>query len=193
MIKGKYTPEYSQPWKTIISKMSVVDFVDLDALAGEIFTLDSEWDTDVGPNPSITSVLTPNIIKLRDEIITPAVLAYVNDIFDFEYDPSNLVVHTKGLTLRDNDYVGAHFHSAASFTTIFYPANSQAKLMLIDPRGNACRGYPRGVRKKHFDDIIIDPMAGDLYILPSYIAHQVTPVKSEFRTSLINDYFLGVK
>ncbi len=184
---------YNMPWKTVIAKINVKDSFDMDLVASEIFSLDTEWDTDKSQNEGISEELTPNIIAIRDKHITPAIIDYIRDIFCIEVTKEMMHVHTKGLTLRDRGFVGPHVHSAANFTTVMYPHDSSSSLFLTDPRGNACRGFPKDIRFTSFDDFEIKPKAGDVYIMPSYIPHFVVPVNNEFRATLVNDYFLDYK
>lgn len=177
-----------EPWKTVIGKVNIADLADMDELAGEIFSIITEWDTSVSTNEAITPEQTPLIVKLRDEIITPLVVKYIKETFD--YDAVDMRCHTKGLTLIDGPGLGPHYHTNANFGSILYTGHSEAKLLMLDPRNNACRGYPREIRASHFSNFVITPKAGDLYIFPSYIGHCVTAVKNECRASLINDFYL---
>lgn len=185
--------KYIQPWKTVIARINVADKFDMDMVASEIFSLDAEWDTDKADNEGISEELTPNIIAIRDHHITPAIIDYIREIYCVEITREMMHVHTKGLTLKDRGFVGPHVHSAANFTTVMYPHDSSSSLFLTDPRGNACRGFPKDIRFNSFDDFEIKPKAGDVYIMPSYIPHFVVPVDREFRATLVNDYFLDYK
>jgi hypothetical protein len=178
---------FIEPWKTVIGKINISDRADMEMLAGEIFSIVTEWDTSIADNPGITEEDTPLIIHLRDEIIGPIARQFAIDSMD--YDPGVMRCHTKGLTLVEGPGLGAHYHTNANLSTILYTGESDAKLLLLDPRNNACRGYPREIRNKHFANYIIYPKPGDLYLVPSYIAHEVTAVFGDIRASLINDFY----
>jgi len=71
-----------------------------------------------------------------------------------------------------------HNHLGSQFTGILYRATPpvDGELVLHDPRGNANRGYNNNL-KHMFDPIILKPEAGDLFIFPSFVWHNVETVK----------------
>lgn len=179
-----------EPWKTNIGYLNVKDKVDLTALANEIIELHClTHDDDTKPFITDASV-SPLTIQLRDNCITPAVKAYVKETMDF--DLVNFRVDTFGKWFKTGQNLTAHLHGGTGITTIFYCADSKDSLISFDPRGNACRGYPRDIRDNHFGNFTISPKAGDIYILPSYVQHCIPTVDDDMRLSLVNDYiFIG--
>lgn len=71
-----------------------------------------------------------------------------------------------------------HNHLGSQFTGILYLASPPAggELVLHDPRGNANRGYNANLNHM-FDPVVIKPEAGDLFIFPSFVWHNVETVK----------------
>ena len=71
-----------------------------------------------------------------------------------------------------------HNHLGSQFTGILYLATPPVggELVLHDPRGNANRGYNSNLNHM-FDPIVLKPQAGDLFIFPSFVWHNVETVK----------------
>ena len=71
-----------------------------------------------------------------------------------------------------------HNHLGSQFTGILYLATPPVggELVLHDPRGNANRGYNTNLNHM-FDPVVLQPEAGDLFIFPSFVWHNVETVK----------------
>lgn len=175
-----------EPWKTAIGMINIKDKVDLAALADEIIQLHClTHDDDTKPFKTDDSI-TPLCMKLIDDHITPAVKIFCKEAMGF--DLTDFRIDTFGKWFKAGQNLTAHLHGGTGITTIFYCADSKDSLISFDPRGNACRGYPRDVRDNHFGNLVIAPKAGDIYIVPSYIQHCIPTVEDEMRLSLVNDY-----
>lgn len=177
------------PWKSSLAVVNVKDQIDLEALATEVLALHCLTHND-DRMPHKVDDTTPLIQKVRDEILPPLVQKFLLDAMDFTL--TDWRVDTFGKWFKPGQELGAHWHGDSSITTILYPHDSNATLLAYDPRGNACRGYPRQIRDNHFGNFDFRPKAGDVLIVPSYIQHsvQTVPDKEEMRLSLINDFHI---
>jgi len=127
---------------------------------------------------------------LRDNIITPEVVAYIQAEFGVMVHADDLDVLTQCVIVPPGGDIETHIHAMSSVTVIMYPIESSARLVVLDPRTTACRGYPSQIVTTHFGNLRIDPQPGDVYILPSYLQHSVNAVGAELRLSFVNDYFI---
>ena len=177
-----------QPWKIQIGHQNIAHLVDLEKLKDEILQLHCLTHND-DSKPHVTSVEeSPEVCRVRDLIITPLVTDFAREVFDFDMVGQEFTVDTFGKWFKAGQELTAHLHGGTGITTVFYPSATEAQLIAFDPRGNACRGYPREIRDNHFGNYTIHPEAGDLYIIPSYIQHCVTTVSEDMRLSLVSDY-----
>lgn len=178
----------TQPWKTEIGLAYFGTDHDMTALSNEIIAIHAMSHNDDDKPFEVTKDLCPLVIEFRDRYITPHVKHYIERAFNRKPNDIELKVDTFGKWFQQGQELGAHLHGGTAVTTVFYPADTQAKLMVFDPRFNASRGYPRDIRDNHFGEFIFHPKAGDLIIMPSYLMHSVTTVQEEARLSLVNDY-----
>jgi len=177
-----------EPWRTRIAVTNLADKCDLQAIGDEILALHCmSPEGDDKPYPA-TREEFPELIGVRDTWITPIVVDFIKQ--EFGYDYQNVKVESFGRWLAEGKSLGAHLHGSSAITTILYPDDYESEIVLYDPRGNACRGYPRSVRDSYFGDFKYSPAAGDLVVLPSYLQHYVPPVKDEMRLTLVNDYYI---
>lgn len=180
--------ELIEPWRTRIGIVNLKGKCKLEAVGDEILALHCmSPEGDETPYPA-TREEFPDIIETRDNWITPAVVEYFKQEFDYNYQ--DVKVESFGRWLAVGKSLGAHLHGSSAVTTILYPDDYDSEIVLYDPRGNACRGYPRSVRDGYFGDFKYTPKAGDLVILPSYLQHYVPPVKDEMRLTLVSDYYI---
>lgn len=181
--------ERIQPWTTVIGKFNIADQVDLDVIAGAILA------NSMQVNGSFASIIdsspeAADLVDLRDRCITPKVLEYIREEFGMNLAPQDVDILSQCVCIQDGADLEHHVHAMSSLTVVMYPVDAASRLVLVDPRGNACRGYPRHVVREQFGNHRITPKAGDVYIIPSYILHSVNVVKDELRLSFVNDYFL---
>lgn len=180
--------EQITPWPITITRVNLSDKCDLETIKTELFNLHCLTDGDDRGQSYVLKEFIPEIIQLRDEVITPLVMEYSKNIFG--YDIPEIVVETSGKWLKENEGLFPHYHPGSCISAIFYPEPTKQGLNFFDPRTNACRGYPRSIREKHFKAHGISPAAGDLYIFPSYLQHSVSHVMEDLRLSLLNEYYL---
>lgn len=175
------------PWKVQLACVNLSAHVDIEALAAEIHALHCASPRESKVPYTVTPEEFPEICQARDGIITEVVTDYIKQVFD--HDPKNLRIDTFGKAFEKYQDLGAHLHGNSNVTSVFYPYGSPSGMLVFDPRGNASRGYPRPVRDGHFGNFYIQPEPGDLWIMPSYVEHSVSPVQEDLRLSMINDYF----
>lgn len=180
--------ELIEPWRTRIGRVNLKDRCDLEAVASEVLALHHLTpEGDEKPYPATASEF-PAVIGLRDNVITPLVVEFFKQ--EFNHDYQDVRVESFGRWLSEGKSLGAHYHGSSAVTCILYPEDYDSEIVVYDPRGNACRGYPRQVRDSCFGDFKIYPKAGDLVILPSYLMHYVPTVRDTMRLTLVNDYYI---
>lgn len=184
-----------QPWKIEIAIVNMVDYrpavptaPDNAALLEEIHALHCLTHDDDEVPLEITRELSPVVVDFRENFVAPKVIEFMRDCMGFEVT-SPARIDTFAKWFKPGQDLGAHLHGGTHITTVYYPADSEAALMIFDPRFNASRGYPQQVRDKHFAPYVFHPRAGDLVIMPSYLMHGVKVVQEEMRLSLVNDFF----
>lgn len=180
--------EYIKPWEMVVARSNMRDQIDTNELRDEIFNLSLLTDNEDEKQEFICEELIPTIFKLRDTIVIPLVKQYMKDIFD--YDLVDFDVDTNAKWIKEGEGLYPHYHPGSVMSAIIYPTGSANGLNLFDPRGNACRGYPRKMRTKAFGVKNISPEAGDIYIFPSYIQHSVSHVTEETRLSLLHEFYV---
>lgn len=175
------------PWAVQIGRVNIGHCIDADAIATEIHTLHL-----VSPRESTTPYQVneeefPVICAARDEVIAKEVRHYIARVFG--HNAENMKIDTFGKAFEKYEGLDAHLHGNSNVTTVYYPYGSESGIRFFDPRGNASRGYPRKIRDSHFGELYIQPEAGDLLIVPSYVAHSVAIATEDVRLSLVNDFF----
>lgn len=175
------------PWAIQIGRVNLKDLIDADAIATEIHTLHL-----VSPRESTTPYEVneqefPVICAARDTVIEKAVREFIVKVF--AHSPKNLKIDTFGKAFEKYEGLDAHLHGNSNVTTVYYPYASDSGIRFFDPRGNASRGFPRSIRDSHFGELYIQPEAGDLLIVPSYVQHSVAHATEDVRLSLVNDFF----
>lgn len=178
--------EFTPLWKVEIAKVNLLDRVNNEALIEEVHLLHCLCPRESDRALALTKEQFPALVAFRDDILLPQAHAYIRNVFGVV--PSDITVDTFGKVFGDKEGLGHHLHGNSMLTTVYYPEDSSAGMTLFDPRFNASRGYPRSIRDGHFGDHYITPKAGDLWIMPSYLQHNVEPNKQDMRISLINDF-----
>lgn len=179
---------YIEPWKTEIAHFNIRDQFDMEAFSEEVFTLFTMTTGEDESQRVIDESIYPIMLKMRDDVITPAVIEYSKRCF--KYDMCDFYIETNGKWIRDGEGLYPHYHPGSVISAICYPVDSANGLNMFDPRGNACRGYPKEMRWGHFPNLRISPKAGDVFIFPSYIHHSVSHVTEEVRLSLLHEYYV---
>lgn len=181
--------ETIQPWNTTIGRFNVAHQVDLEEITSAILTCSMKVNGSFPPMDESDPNAAP-LVALRDNHITPRVIEYIRDEFNMDLSAKDMDILTQCVCIPNGGDLESHIHAMSSLTVVMYPIDAQASLILNDPRGAACRGYPRAAVEYAFGNYRITPKAGDVYIIPSYIQHSVNAVLNEMRLSFVNDYFL---
>jgi len=178
-----------EPWRTRIGVVNLKDHCDLMQLADEVLALSYMVASDDDKPYTPTDQEFRLIVDVRQRLITPAVIDFIHQEFNYKYQ--TVQVESFGRWLPEGKALGAHLHGSSAVTTILYLGDYDSEIVLYDPRGNACRGYPREIRDSYFGQHHYSPKAGDLVILPSYLEHYVPPVKDQMRLTLVSDYYFN--
>ncbi len=183
--------EIIEPWRTRLVRINLKEHIhDFDGLVSEIVAQndlkrDGETEQEI-----CDAERTPLLHSLRELLITPAVKRYVKEFYDYEIDDDRLSSTSWVVYGRHNEGVTFHSHAGSQISTVLYLVANPGDLIMVDPRGHACRGYPPEIRENHFNNHRIIPCDGDLWIFPSYVQHYVEPGREdELRVSLPTDYF----
>lgn len=182
--------ELIRPWMTTIGKFNVSTQCDLDEIAGALLAGSHKVNGSFPQMDSNDPALQP-LVRLRDDVITPAVMEYIQTQFEMTLERDELSILTQCVVIPPGGDIETHIHAMSSLTVIMYPVESVARLIVLDPRTTACRGYPKQLVTSHFGNLRIEPAPGDVYILPSYLQHSVNAVGNELRLSFVNDYFIS--
>jgi Putative 2OG-Fe(II) oxygenase len=94
--------------------------------------------------------------------------------------------------ISERGVVPYHLHNNATLSGVYYPiaeSFSGGDLVFVDPRTNACRGYPEEL-KSHFANKHEKPTTGKYVIFPSYLPHYVEPYNDGKRICLAVDLHL---
>lgn len=176
-------------WKTPIVRLNLADQFDMTGYADEVFALYSMTGGEDDRQTCIDKDVFPIILTMRDEVITPAMKQYCRDHFEFEV--GNFYVDTNGKWIMDGEGLYPHYHPGSVVSAICYPGDSKNALTMFDPKGNACRGYPKQMRNSPlFKNFKISPKQGDVYLFPSFVQHSVPHVTEDLRLSLLHEYYI---
>jgi len=131
---------------------------------------------------------TPELLRIHEELIMPRIFTYLKENYGFE--PTGVSVANWVFGGNNGGGLEPHIHAGSHFTAIFYPIDNNGNLVIVDPRFNAQRGYPRRILENHFAKRTLLPNAGQLVIIPSYVEHYVTGYGNGLRLSFVNDVTL---
>jgi len=179
-------------WPTTVIRVNLADKedIDLDQLAQEIILNYGHADN-THKELDDHGFMVQGLVNLREKYITPLVKKYLSEEFRVDLDHYDVTVYSFPVSITGD--MEHHYHPKSTITTIFYPLDATAMLVLLDPRGASCRGYPAEMMRDYFGSMRITPVAGDLWIIPSFLAHQVRCGKEEMRLSFVSDYHIEVK
>jgi hypothetical protein len=178
-----------EPWRSVIGHINIGHLFNMEELHNEAFTLNMMATDEDATQSFLDKALFPTLLGIRDSVITPAVRAYA--LNQWEYDiQGRFQVETNAKWIKEGEGLYPHNHAGSCISAIIYPQDSKSGLNLFDPRGHACRGYPKAIRDKFFSTAHISPQAGDIYIFPSYMQHSVSYVQEDVRMSILHEYYL---
>lgn len=160
-----------QLWPTSLAQFKWEDQTSLGNVVNDIILKFSEGISD-SERPDISEY---NELQSAHSFIDNSIKSYLNSDFPNQetYSFSWWVhVYRQGATHH------IHNHLGSQFTGILYLATPAigGELVLHDPRGNANRGYNQNLNSM-FAPMVIKPEAGDLFIFPSFVWHNVETVK----------------
>lgn len=178
-----------EPWRSVIGHFNISHLFNMEQYYQEAFTL-NQMATDEDVTQSfLDKDLFPLLLGSRDEIITPAVRAYAQSLWEYDIQ-GRFEVETNAKWIPQGEGLYPHYHAGSCISVIVYPQDSASGLNVFDPRGHACRGYPKEIRDKFFAVHRISPKAGDVFIMPSYLQHSVSYVQEDVRMSVLHEYYL---
>lgn len=182
--------ETLQLWSVPLLRFNVADQFNMAEYADEVLSLFAMTDGEDDRQLVIKNKeLFPIILEMRDKVITPKVMEYAKEHFNFNI--SEFYVDTNGKWIPEGEGLFPHFHPGSVISAICYPSDSTNSMVMFDPKGNACRGYPKRMRNSpHFANFKVSPKAGDVLIFPSYVQHSVPNVDEATRLSLLHEYYV---
>lgn len=175
-------------WQTDFIQLNVADRFDMEAFAEEVFTMYTMTNGEDDSQARVLSNLFPVTCAMRDSVVIDAVKEYSRRVFKYEME--KYYVETNGKWIPEGEGLYPHLHPGSVISAICYPSDSNDGITFFDPRGNAARGYPKGMRHNYFKNLIISPKAGDILIFPSFVNHCVSHVKEETRLSLLHEFYV---
>lgn len=159
------------PWASTIRLDNVIG-EDHDAIVTDIMMVAKTYDRE--PLDTTKNLHREEFASLRAFVeaeILPRMLTYAETLFDLPLE----IVDWNGWVRACSDGEGAqlHEHAGAHISAVYYLEGEWGDLAIQDPRGNAGRGYPSEIRRKHFTMFEHTPTRGSLIIFPSYLYHYV--------------------
>jgi len=134
-----------------------------------------------------------DIKEFKETVVIPAFEEYLNRMnLSLKNFPSNRL--RSWITGTKNGYmIPIHNHSGSSFSAVFYllceEQNKGGELVMLDPRGNANRGYLDEF-KPMFENLVYKPVSGEYVIFPSYLYHHTNVFNGTLRLAMPVDLFL---
>lgn len=132
--------------------------------------------------------------SFKTKIVLPSFEEYLNRVVGTSLSNYPKFELNGWLTGRSHGYgMPMHNHSGSQLSAVFYlMAEEEAggKIIFVDPRSNANRGYDSFFRKE-FDNIEHVPKAGEFLIFPSFLYHWVSYYHSKMRIAIPVDIFMG--
>lgn len=135
----------------------------------------------------------PALEEFREKIVVKYFDKYLLEVLGkriTDYKKYHLKSWLVGTSI--NYMIPTHNHSGASLSAVFYifceDKNSGGELVLLDPRGNANRGYDENFAHL-FSPIKILPSTGDAIIFPSYLYHQTLTFTGKLRIAIPVDFY----
>lgn len=177
---------YVEPWRTRLASLDLPDLND-SALLGELFSAVNLQRNGLRETDMCCAETTPGLYRVREEIVTPAILAYLWECYG--YRPENLESTAWVVYGESNPGLELHSHAEAQISSVLHLVANPGDLILLDPRNHACRGYPQEIRQTYFANHRITPVNKRLHIFPSYVQHYVEAGPGEFRVAIAFDYF----
>ncbi len=122
-----------------------------------------------------------------DEYLQEAIGKSISDYGDYKMK-AWITGHGGGYSMALHNHFGSYL--SGCFYILAEEQDKGGALNLIDPRGNANRGYDPWWRDMFREKIII-PKTGDIVIFPSFLYHAVQPYYSNLRICVPVDLYLN--
>lgn len=169
-------------WGTEVSVINLADKVNFDWLLTRVMMDVTSGQGMVDERSVIEE--SSQLYRWIEENIQPYLIEYVEEHFGSLGQNYDVTLSTWVMS-STNESVGleSHGHDNAVVSSVFYLEIKDGVILFEDPRSHASRGYPKGLKTKHFGNLRILPNAGDLVIFPSYLKHSVGP-HTEFRIAI---------
>ena len=138
---------------------------------------------------------SPVIQEFKNTVVIPTFEKYLNQVCATSLTSYTEYWMKSWVTGTGYDYViPVHNHSGASVSAVFYllceEQDKGGKLMMIDPRPNANRGYDINF-KPLFEPQSLLPKTGDIAVFPSFLYHYSTVFKGKLRLAMPVDLFVS--
>jgi hypothetical protein len=185
---GRKAMALIQPWPIAVAVESLAKELDDSALIQELLHNPNLGRHATPGTNTLREEDTPLVIDFVREHVQPEVATYIRN--QYRRLPEELRSETWALFCTDGRGLEPHLHSGSALvTTALYLTDSHADLVLMDPRGNACRGFPPDIRAASFGNYRHTPRFGDLVIFPCYLEHYVATGPQELRVSVLSDWY----
>lgn len=182
------------PWATTIRVSNIAKQIDSQSIIDELL-LSSSLQTGRYTGQGCTAETTPVLYRIQQDILVPTAVNYLDECMGYACTTNDIYCETWGMLATDkmNHGIEPHLHPGSILTTVLYLTDSESCIILNDPKGNACRGYPNELRQPGmiFGQFRHTPRAGDLVIFPSYLVHYVWPKGNGLRVAIPTDFYLN--
>lgn len=184
-------------WPTNVLYGKIEDQAELATLVAELLSL---FDIRNPPgdfgDASIFDTESEVLDNFKNNIVLPAFNNYLQEVYNLKLDDFGYHKVKSWITGGSPNYnLANHNHSGSQLTAVFYlmaeSTDKGGKLVLVDPRSNANRGYPPKLRSI-YNNIEFQPTTGDYLIFPSFLYHYVnTYYAPSLRLCVPVDLFLA--
>lgn len=177
--------ELLQPWKTTIGKLSVLDFVDIDAMLNEVMQHPAVMEKPVNGSLRVKYEEFPICSDVLEHKLKPQVERYISTVTT--HTPKRLSWSSWFHICMHGNGLIPHYHDEA-LNSVLYLTTSKANLVLRDPLASQARQWPQEMRKVIHADQQFHPVKGDFVIFPGYVDHYVMSDEPDFRISMATDW-----
>lgn len=176
-------------WTTPIGKSNYLKTIDFNGLLNEVMNHPKIFEeVKVGSlRISDRKEEFPLLTEFIDDVLEDHVKDYVHQ--NFSRKPKNLTWSAWVHTCLHGQGLVPHYHMGDEYlTSILYLTESQADLVLRDPRANMVRNWPQDMLMSAFSDHHVHPRIGDFVVFPTFIDHYVMASEPDYRVSIAIDW-----
>jgi hypothetical protein len=130
--------------------------------------------------------------RFKNEVVMPAFSNYLKNEFNLNLDNHKCWTRSWLAGPKSGYQINVHNHSGSPFVAVFYllcDDHSGGSLTMMDPRGNANRGYETPI-KETFANKIYSPVSGEFVIMPGYVYHTTDTFLGHMRLAMPVDLFI---